>query len=189
MEIIKSICMVIDPAVGKVHNYIHLVATIHHELDMRRFPFDSQEFIISIRSEHSDKVMQFIRFLDKREPKIFHVKTTEWIVQQPLSLIFEDDNPVAASGARYVCAQFTFRAVRKPEWYIYNVLLTSWLIVTASFSVFFIPEENISERLGMIFTTWLLLISLKFVVADRLPKIAYLTIMDMYMIFSYVMMM
>jgi hypothetical protein len=55
-------------------------------------------------------------------------------------------------GARYVCAQFKFKAVRKPEWYIYNVLLTSWLIVTASFSVFFIPEDNISERLGMIFT-------------------------------------
>jgi hypothetical protein len=98
MEIIKSICMVIDPKCGTVHNYIHLVATIHHELDMRDFPFDRQQFNISIRSEHSDKVMQFIRFIDKREPKIFHVKTTEWIVQHPLELIFEDDNPAAASG-------------------------------------------------------------------------------------------
>ena len=41
----------------------------------------------------------------------------------------------------------------------------------------------------IVYRTWLLLISLKFVVGDRLPKIAYLTIMDMYMIFSYVMMM
>ena len=91
--------MVIDPTRGTVHNYIHLVATIHHDLDMRNFPFDNQEFVISIRSEHSDKVMQFIRFIDKREPKIFHVKTTEWIVKRPLSLLFEDDNPAAASGS------------------------------------------------------------------------------------------
>ena len=36
--------------------------------------------------------------------------------------------------------------------------------------------------------TWLLLISIKFVVADRLPKIAYLTFLDLYMIISYVFM-
>jgi hypothetical protein len=33
--------------------------------------------------------------------------------------------------------------------------------------------------------TWLLLISLKFVIADRIPKIAYLTILDGYLLYSY----
>lgn len=41
----------------------------------------------------------------------------------------------------------------------------------------------------MLSRTWLLLISLKFVIADRIPKIAYLTILDSYLLYSYAFMM
>ena len=98
MEIIKSICMIIDPSIGKVHNYIHLVATVHHTLPLKYFPFDSQNISISIRSEHSDNVMQFVKFEDNRIPKIFHTETTEWIVKDSLKLHFDDENAAAASG-------------------------------------------------------------------------------------------
>jgi hypothetical protein len=98
IEVVKSICMLLDPAIGLVHNYIHLVATVHHTLDMAKFPFDKQDFKISIRSEHSDKVMEFVRFKDKREPKVFHQETTEWQLHPKLTLNFSDNHAAAASG-------------------------------------------------------------------------------------------
>ena len=180
MEIIKSICTVLDPSIGLVHNYIHLVANVHHELKMQSFPFDCQEFFIKIRSEHADSVMQFIPFIDKRTPKIFSLDTSEWTLLDPLVLVFNTDaeSATAASGLnafiynivhvphtlcvscfaytftgfRYVMAGFTFKALRKPEWYLYNVVLTSFLIVTSSFAMFVIPEDSVSERFGIVFT-------------------------------------
>jgi hypothetical protein len=172
MEIIKFICMIIDPSIGLVHNYIHLVATVHHAMDMKLFPFDCQQIAIKIRSEHADKVMQFVPFEPKREAKIFYNETSEWTILRPLKLEFNNDTVIAASGILHICiafirllltmcadegikyvsAEFTFGALRKPQWYLYNVLLTSALIVLASFSMFFIPEENVAERLGLVFT-------------------------------------
>ncbi len=40
----------------------------------------------------------------------------------------------------------------------------------------------------LLIRTWLLLISLKFVISDRLPKISYLTILDYYLFTTYLIM-
>ena len=42
---------------------------------------------------------------------------------------------------------------------------------------------------SVLYSTWLLLISLKFIIADRIPKIAYLTALDWYLLYSYCVMM
>jgi hypothetical protein len=52
----------------------------------------------------------------------------------------------------YASMAFQFSALRKPQWYIFNVMAISFLIVVASFSVFYIPDESISERLAILFT-------------------------------------
>ena len=128
MEIIKSICMVNDPSIGLVHNYIHLVATVHHAMDMRLFPFDCQQIAIKIRSEHADKVMQFVPFEPKREAKIFYNETSEWTILRPLKLEFNNDTTIAASGNTHfaICLQIQFlnpRLVQESNTYPQNSLL------------------------------------------------------------------
>ena len=82
-----------------------------------------------------------------------------------------------------------FHAVRRPEWYLWNVILISFFIVFSSFSLFCLPSDSTAERLSILFTTWLMLISLKFIISDRLPKISYLTLLDIYLHSSYIVMM
>jgi hypothetical protein len=48
--------------------------------------------------------------------------------------------------------QFNMTVSRKPEWYILNVGMVSYMIVMASFSIFFIDEDSVANRLGIIFT-------------------------------------
>ena len=99
-RVIKDICMVIDPSIGRVHQYIHLVVRAHHRLDMVRFPIDTQKFCFQIRSEHTNDVMEFIKFQDGREPRIFNPDTTEWAVLPPLELAFET-GCAAANGKEW----------------------------------------------------------------------------------------
>lgn len=188
--IIKSISLLKDPSSGLVHNFIHLNAIIHHTLDMRSFPFDSQDFSIVLRSEHPKNVMKFCPFQDKRKTKVFDPVTSEWLITGEIELDFSesknDNNQArAASGTAYASMSFKFSAQRKPEWYIINIVLTSFLIVVSSFSVFFVDPSNLAERLSIPCTAWLLLISLKFIISDHLPKISYLTTLDRYLLVSY----
>jgi hypothetical protein len=90
MNVIKSITMVNDPSLGKVHNFTHVVTTVHHPLQMKNFPFDTQSFMIFIRTEHETKVMRFTEFGD-REPKIFDCDTTEWRLKDNITLSFALD--------------------------------------------------------------------------------------------------
>jgi hypothetical protein len=105
-RIIKKICMVLDPSIGRVHQYIHLVASIHHRLDMQNFPIDIQNFCFHMRSEHTMRVMEFIPY-ESREPKIFNYDTTEWLIIKPLTLSFTHGKP-AANGMSDVFGLFPF---------------------------------------------------------------------------------
>jgi hypothetical protein len=59
---------------------------------------------------------------------------------------------VALTGQVYAEMQFNMTVSRKPEWYILNVGMVSYMIVMASFSIFFIDEDSVANRLGIIFT-------------------------------------
>lgn len=96
-RIIKKVCMVLDPSIGCVHQYIHLVTNIHHPLDMKKFPIDVQNFCFHLRSEHTMRVMEFVPY-QSRKPKIFNNDTSEWVIINELALTFNQSKP-AANGA------------------------------------------------------------------------------------------
>jgi hypothetical protein len=60
--------------------------------------------------------------------------------------------PWSDAAKEYCHMAFHITVKRKPEWYLSNVILVSWMIVSASSSVFCISEDSMAERLGIIFT-------------------------------------
>ena len=56
VEIVKSITSLKNIETGHVHSYHHVQATIHQTLKLHDFPFDSQEIVIKLLSEHPLKV-------------------------------------------------------------------------------------------------------------------------------------
>ncbi|CAE7471507.1 unnamed protein product, partial [Symbiodinium microadriaticum] len=82
-QVVKCVTQVIDPKIGLVHNFTHLIAKIHQPLQMKSFPFDTQQFSFNIRSEHTVKVMRFVAFNSKeRRPKIYNHDATEWTIKE-----------------------------------------------------------------------------------------------------------
>jgi len=190
VNIVKSITTVLDASIGKVHNFVHVRATIDQGLDLHDFPFDKQKLTFRLQSEHPETCMKFTKFTD-RNPLIFAGATSEWLFAHkslPKIRLFNPPTKAAASGVNYASITAEFYALRKPEWYMWNVVFTSFAIVSSSFSLFFLEEDAKGERLSILFTTWLMLISLKFIISDYVPKIPYFSLLDYYITFSYMVM-
>jgi len=56
------------------------------------------------------------------------------------------------------------------------------------FAVFWMDDESLSSRLGVGFTGVLTVVAYQFIATDSLPKVSYITLMDSYIAFSFVVM-
>eukprot|EP01084_Bolivina_argentea_P088523 159826_1 len=84
------------------------------------------------------------------------------------------------------------RVDRLPGFYFGSIILPNFLIVLAAFASFPIPIDDsdkqfISDRLSVSVTLMLTAVAFRYVVTDQLPKVAYLTIMDYYLLFGFIM--
>ncbi|KAJ9465330.1 hypothetical protein DIPPA_10311 [Diplonema papillatum] len=69
---------------------------------------------------------------------------------------------------------------RRPVYHT-NMLRIMGLIASLGFCAFAIPPANLGERLSVLFSLLLSLITFKFSVSDKLPRVAYVTRFDIYM--------
>ena len=72
--------------------------------------------------------------------------------------------------------------------YIWKIFLPLILIICVSWSVFWIGREGVSSRLSVASIGFLTAIAFGFFVSNNLPKISYLTFMDMFIIGIYILM-
>lgn len=154
VHIVKAITTVLDAEKGQVHNFVHVRTTINQGLDLHDFPFDTQKLVLRLQSEHPTTCMKFTKFTD-REPKIFADATSEWHFRHPVLppiQLINAPTVAAASGVVYASISAEFYALRKPEWYMSNVVFTSFAIVSSSFSLFFLDENAKGDRLNLLFT-------------------------------------
>ena len=79
-----------------------------------------------------------------------------------------------------VLSQFHFEisAQRRPEYYVWKVLIPLILIVAMSWSVFWINPAQFGPQIGMSATSMLTLIAFQFAMAGILPRLSYFTSLD-----------
>ena len=78
------------------------------------------------------------------------------------------------------------RVNRKPAYYFGNIILPNFLIVSGCFSAFVVPKEKNVDRFSITIALLLAAVAFRFVVASILPKVSYLTLMDYYLIVTFV---
>lgn len=88
-------------------------------------------------------------------------------------------------GVRFPCLDICTKVNRRVGFYIYNVMVPVFILVTMSFISFVIDIHNLTERLTITLTLMLTLVALKFVVTQYLPTTSYLTYMDKYILNSF----
>jgi len=158
-------------------------------LRLQSFPFDRQAFHIQLVA---------IRY---RPNEVVFVPDENWIregLQQAAGIspsITLPDWTVEKWGAKarvyaltpgmqYSGYVFEFTASRNVEHYILKVILPLILIVVMSWAVFWTDPVNASAQLSVAVTSMLTLIAYRFAVDTQLPRLPYMTRLDVFFLIS-----
>ena len=152
-------------------------------LDFRNFPFDRQNFkIVLAATDYNPEEIEFS--LDSVQQTFISKELTvkDWDilsfydVSKPYSII-----PGAKSNASM---SFEITAERKSSYYIFSFMIPFVLIIMMSMGVFWLNPKQPAPQVSVAVTSMLTLIAYRFTIADSLPKISYLTRMDIFIFCS-----
>ncbi len=172
---------------GHVAYADYFAATVETPMDLRRFPFDRQSLQIYLAVLHyqRDEIVlvpdEFMSGASAQDEGI-----AEWnklgieIEEVPHTQISMDGHPEV-----YSQLVVTIHLERRPGHTLFSIILPLLILVSLTWSVFWMDEESISSRVNVSFVGILSVVAYYFVVLDRAPEIPYLTLMDAFMIATF----
>ncbi len=168
---------------GTVHNDINISVQVHADLDLRRFPFDHQRLELVIESTRW-QVDDLVYVPDETTtgfPQDFTMQ--EWELVGVSSRVEE----VASTRGARPFSRFVLEidVERQAGFYLWKVMLPILIIVAISWSVFWMTDERLAGRSRITASGVLTVVAYQFVIADGLPRIAYLTVLDKMMLVSF----
>ena len=153
-------------------------------LDLRNFPFDKHTFRFRLAAVGSSP--DEVRFYTDPERtgmgRADKLSIPDWKCTQWASFA----KPYApVEGERIVASYvYEFEADRMVGYYVVKVFLPLLLIVLMSWAVFWIDPSLVSAQISVSITSMLTLIAYQFVLAGLLPKVSYITRMDIFLLGS-----
>lgn len=148
------------------------------EFDFRAFPFDHQDFWLRLQTRFHDDVFVLAVHDDPSANQISaEIGEEEWVITDTAySTIHTPDG----------YSQFTFdlKVERHVNYYFYRILIPLALILLVGWAIFFI--DNVDTRIGASSGNLLIFIAFNFTIASDLPRLGYLTFMDMWLISCFV---
>jgi hypothetical protein len=152
--------------------------------DLRHFPFDRQVLEIHLESFVYDT--RFVRFVtdDRLVSVSDEIQSTEWRVDGIHAHVTEHRK--ARQDLPYSRAVVSIDVSREWGFYLSKLWVPLALIVALSWSVFWMSDESLANRIRIAATAFLTVVAYQFAVSGSLPKVAYLTLMDRLMMGSFV---
>jgi hypothetical protein len=165
------------------------VGSFTQPLRLQSFPFDRQDFgiqLVAIRYQPNEVAFlpdeNWIRDGVPQAAGISpSVTLADWTVEKwdAKASVYTLTPRMQYSG--YV---FEFTARRNVEYYILKVILPLVLIVMMSWSVFWTDPTNSSTQFSIAVTSMLTLIAYRFAVDTQLPRLPYMTRLDVFFLIS-----
>jgi len=153
-----------------------------YPFNLRDFPLDKHKLeIIAASVDYDTEELNIV--VDKSETGMADILTVaDW------RIVSWDSFPSTykpSPGARPVAGfVFQFEASRLVGYYIYKIILPLALVILMSWVIFWIKPVHIGTKVSVAATAMLTLIAYRFVIGDLLPRISYLTRMDIFIIGS-----
>lgn len=155
-------------------------------MELQEFPFDDQQLdiIIVAPGYRPDSVL-----LEPLEGGISTIADTFSVADWRIASYQGDtyDYYPIAGGKGVSAFRFSMTAEREEGYYFVVVILPLILIVAMSWVVFWMEPEVRGSQFSIVMTAMLTLIAYRFAVAHDLPKISYLTRMDIFTLVTTVM--
>lgn len=186
---------------GRISLEGRYASTYSAPMDLRKFPFDRQ--VLPIAIESSTYRLQDLAFLyearagqpirlasDKPFTVARHValsediRLPEWTIEK-VQVRERTNRYVFDNNSEW--SQFRIELVmsRNYGFYVWRVFSIQVLIVALSFLVFLHAADHFGERMSFSLTLFLAGVAFSFVTSGLIPRISYLTLLDVFMLGSY----
>jgi len=150
-------------------------------MNLREFPRDRQEFFVWLvaptRAGANVTLAPDTSIVALRTE---HLSISDWKVGEA-SLTMEAFQ-VAPGGPMNPGIKLSFPASRRVTYYMIQVLIPLVAIVMMAYAVFWIAPTVVPTRVGVVVTTMLTLIAYRFMLANHVPRLSYLTRLDWFML-------
>ena len=167
-----------DGTVSLLRRY---TGTFSSPMNLREFPRDRQEFFIWVVSPSRvgievtlvpDRSIAALRVADLSIP--------DWDVGEP---VLDGEAFQLAPGAPInTGVRLRIPASRLRNYYRVQVVIPFVVIVMMAYAVFWIAPAVVPTRVGVVVTTMLTLIAYRFMLANLVPRLSYLTRLDWFML-------
>ena len=166
--------------------------------ELHNFPLDTQVLSIELVDFSRAVVLKDGTTSTLRIQDVTKNSVNDMDVEFPLSSEYdlsshvfsqETQTPEQLSGSkvRYSLIRFRLRVRRKHTYYIYKLCLPICVITLSSFSTFTMQaDESISNRLEITLACVATLATYSFIILQTVPKVSYLTRLDVYFTVSFV---
>jgi hypothetical protein len=111
------------------------------------------------------------------------LQPVEWKIERIRARVEDAKRPYARPSFSRVVVSLD--VAREWGFYLFKLWLPLSLIVALSWSVFWMSDESLVNRVRVAATAFLTVVAYQFAIAGSLPKVAYLTLMDRLMIMSF----
>jgi len=166
---------------GTVSYVQRFTGTFSVPMDLRDFPLDSQEFYVWVVSpQRLGSPATLAPMADLSTYSVDRLSVSDWEVE-PARL---DDAPFQAGPGAPTNPgiKLSFVAHREITYYVIQVLTPLVAIAFMAYAVFWIGPTVIPTRVGVVVTTMLTLIAYRFMLANLVPRLSYLTRLDWFML-------
>lgn len=165
---------------GVVHYEERVRVTLRENYELNYFPYDVQLFSICLRinSKYDDKIGRVFAAPGGGHESVSikpQVRLAEWVLHEPCVDISHDKRGKPRFRTHLV-------ARRRHHFYTTNVIVMNWVLCTLALSSFSFAADELEGRASVVLTLLLTTVAFKFVIADALPKVPYMTIADVFML-------
>ena len=144
--------------------------------DLTKFPFDQQTLDVEIESFAWDENDVKLKLNEEKTGFNPSLNLPEWKIND-LETQIKTTQEVRSKVPFYKLLM-QIKLIRKPGFYLWKVIIPLIVLVIISWSVFWMSEESLADRISFSLTGILTVVAYQFLISENLPNISYLTLMD-----------
>lgn len=172
-----------------VRGQLRVFLTFNEPLELQSFPTDCQTLSIVLECRQPLHVTVFKPFIENGKqlpPAKFIVDRSdlgdfELVKEMPYVqwMYIADNHHMKVSRI-----QLEVKMVRRANYYIYNVVSVTFLVISLAFAAFGLHPGDVPDRLDTLFNLFLTVVAFRIVLSSMLPAVSYTTRLDLYVLVS-----
>ncbi|PSB03197.1 hypothetical protein [Merismopedia glauca] len=166
---------------GTVNYKERFKGTFKSEMDVRRFPFDRQKLKLVLESPLNDTEQVIFNVDKSKTGRSSEAFLTGWKIGEQNAVAEITKSEVEnIEENQYI---YEIDLFRDSDSYFWNIIVPLLLIIAVSFTVFW--SRSFESNTVISFSSLLSAIAFNIVIAEELPKVAYLTFINGFILISY----